>query len=220
MPECEICGDVTFTNSCNECGGRFCEQHMLPENHNCPSLLNKKLSAEWFEGGDRIQKIGNAESESTDSDANKQPNREANVKKQNSSSDSKSESKEVEPDDNDSNYETVDAETVGTSKELEGNPSPDVNLDRSIASDQDDNTEEKDLLSSDNRIVAWLQSLWKRMFSVVQSTTRLAGVVAVWVGVAFTLWNFATGAENMMILQGIAIAVLGFGAVKITNTGL
>lgn len=221
MAECEFCGEVTFTNTCNQCGGDFCEQHMLPENHNCPSLLGEKVSPEWFEGGDRTQKIGGAESNRSDSEADKPHGGESNLEEQSPDQVSRAESEEIDSGDSDeSDYETVDAETIGTSKEWEGNPSPDVNTDGSVATEDSPDTELKsNLLSSDSRVVSWVQSLWKRVFSVVQSLVRLLGVVTVWIGIGLILWNFATGAGSTAVLQGVAITVLGFGAVKVTNTG-
>jgi hypothetical protein len=36
MTECEICGkDVLMPFECNFCGRNFCEEHRLPENHDC-----------------------------------------------------------------------------------------------------------------------------------------------------------------------------------------
>jgi len=37
--KCDYCGkEVYLPFRCPYCGGRFCEEHRLPENHNCPSL--------------------------------------------------------------------------------------------------------------------------------------------------------------------------------------
>jgi len=38
---CQICGiEVDIPHSCHYCGGQFCSQHRLPENHTCPQLGN------------------------------------------------------------------------------------------------------------------------------------------------------------------------------------
>lgn len=48
MGECELCeGDDTISYTCNECGGKFCSSHRLPENHRCEALLSKD-SEGWF----------------------------------------------------------------------------------------------------------------------------------------------------------------------------
>ena len=37
MPKCEYCGkEVLLPFRCHFCGGYFCLEHRLPENHNCP----------------------------------------------------------------------------------------------------------------------------------------------------------------------------------------
>jgi Zn-dependent protease len=37
--KCQICGiDVAMPYSCPHCGGQFCSQHRLPENHACPQI--------------------------------------------------------------------------------------------------------------------------------------------------------------------------------------
>ncbi len=36
---CQVCGKkVTLPFRCSYCGGLFCEEHRLPENHNCPGF--------------------------------------------------------------------------------------------------------------------------------------------------------------------------------------
>ncbi|KAB1197047.1 MULTISPECIES: rhomboid family intramembrane serine protease [Haloferax] len=42
MAICDVCGkDESLPYSCSRCGGTFCSEHRLPENHNCTGL------AEW-----------------------------------------------------------------------------------------------------------------------------------------------------------------------------
>ena len=37
--KCQICGiEVTMPYTCPHCGGQFCSQHRLPENHTCPQI--------------------------------------------------------------------------------------------------------------------------------------------------------------------------------------
>lgn len=39
MPPCHICGDNTgLAYTCNECGGKYCSDHRLPEAHRCDAL--------------------------------------------------------------------------------------------------------------------------------------------------------------------------------------
>lgn len=39
MPPCQICGDNTgLAYTCNECGGKYCSEHRLPEAHHCDAL--------------------------------------------------------------------------------------------------------------------------------------------------------------------------------------
>jgi len=40
---CQYCGKQTYLPfRCPYCGGLFCEEHRLPEAHNCPSLREKR----------------------------------------------------------------------------------------------------------------------------------------------------------------------------------
>lgn len=42
MVKCEYCGkEVVLPYECKFCGGHFCVEHRLPENHNCPNLPPK-----------------------------------------------------------------------------------------------------------------------------------------------------------------------------------
>jgi len=39
MAKCEVCGrDVDLPYSCRRCGGEYCSEHRLPENHSCAGL--------------------------------------------------------------------------------------------------------------------------------------------------------------------------------------
>ena len=45
MPKCDYCGaEVYLPYKCKYCGGIFCAEHHLPENHNCPGLKR----GEWI----------------------------------------------------------------------------------------------------------------------------------------------------------------------------
>lgn len=51
MGDCDRCdGDDHISYTCNECGGRYCSQHRLPENHGCEALRSKSSSS-WFKDG-------------------------------------------------------------------------------------------------------------------------------------------------------------------------
>jgi len=48
MGDCELCaGDDKISYTCNECGGTFCSNHRLPEDHRCEALLSKNGKG-WF----------------------------------------------------------------------------------------------------------------------------------------------------------------------------
>jgi hypothetical protein len=46
MPECDQCGETDISLSCTYCDDTFCAEHRLPENHDCPGLKNRQVSAE------------------------------------------------------------------------------------------------------------------------------------------------------------------------------
>jgi hypothetical protein len=46
MSECSICGErVILPYRCSYCGLYFCDEHRLPENHNCSGLPKRKWSS-------------------------------------------------------------------------------------------------------------------------------------------------------------------------------
>jgi hypothetical protein len=48
MPKCEQCGkEVDLPFECNFCGGHFCIEHRLPENHNCPNQPARTPLGSW-----------------------------------------------------------------------------------------------------------------------------------------------------------------------------
>jgi hypothetical protein len=51
------CAESGFLNyTCNYCERKFCSNHRLPENHDCPSLWGKKTSGPWFRQGDVVRR--------------------------------------------------------------------------------------------------------------------------------------------------------------------
>jgi membrane associated rhomboid family serine protease len=41
MAKCDVCGrDENMPYNCRHCGGTYCSEHRLPENHDCPGLKN------------------------------------------------------------------------------------------------------------------------------------------------------------------------------------
>ncbi len=41
MAKCDVCGrEETMPYNCRHCGGTYCSEHRLPENHGCPGLEN------------------------------------------------------------------------------------------------------------------------------------------------------------------------------------
>jgi len=54
MAECDVCGEKVMGFSCSYCGGTFCSDHRLPENHDCENLEDevekqKEKNVQWFE---------------------------------------------------------------------------------------------------------------------------------------------------------------------------
>lgn len=53
-PECDYCGsEEGLTYQCNECDGKFCPDHRLPENHYCMGLRAGESSTKPLESGGR-----------------------------------------------------------------------------------------------------------------------------------------------------------------------
>jgi len=49
MPKCEHCGkEVLLPFECNYCGKKFCIEHRLPENHECPNLPARTPLGPWY----------------------------------------------------------------------------------------------------------------------------------------------------------------------------
>lgn len=49
MGKCDYCGkEVALPYKCPYCGGHFCSEHHLPENHDCPGLKKKNINSPWF----------------------------------------------------------------------------------------------------------------------------------------------------------------------------
>ncbi len=47
---CDYCGKPTYLPfKCPYCGGTFCEDHRLPEAHNCPSLRERRYVPHYSE---------------------------------------------------------------------------------------------------------------------------------------------------------------------------
>ena len=53
MGRCDYCGEQTLTFTCSYCGGEFCSDHRLPENHDCEGLDEEASDNDsWFQEKD------------------------------------------------------------------------------------------------------------------------------------------------------------------------
>lgn len=67
MSECEVCGEKAIAFTCNYCGGSYCSDHRLPENHDCEGLeeeieKQKEENKKWFKDKDLKQDDSKSES--------------------------------------------------------------------------------------------------------------------------------------------------------------
>ena len=138
MTECYICGqEDTIGRRCNECNLPVCTDHRLPENHNCPALLEGSDDEQWFD-----EKFENVDEEKR-STSNSTVSRSDHVHNSNSGSDSPSthtiadgtppaeESTTSETTD----YDTVDPDTTYRRRDIEPeyeHESPGMNPDGSL----------------------------------------------------------------------------------------
>ena len=54
---CDFCGENAFMPyRCRYCGGRFCPDHRLPENHNCEGLRKMKENPRWRDYAAQIRR--------------------------------------------------------------------------------------------------------------------------------------------------------------------
>jgi hypothetical protein len=66
MPVCDQCGQADVSQDCSYCGDTFCREHRLPENHDCPGLKNRRVSAQIGAGASEGAFIGRVEEEDDD----------------------------------------------------------------------------------------------------------------------------------------------------------
>ncbi|MFC6717252.1 rhomboid family intramembrane serine protease [Natrialbaceae archaeon GCM10025810] len=67
MATCDVCGKVVnMPYNCRHCGGTFCSEHRLPENHECPGLHNWNDPQGVFDSGfdDSVNSSGSASARS------------------------------------------------------------------------------------------------------------------------------------------------------------
>jgi len=58
MPKCEHCGaEVILPFECNFCGGNFCMEHRLPENHNCSGAPARTPLGPWKSKASSTEKL-------------------------------------------------------------------------------------------------------------------------------------------------------------------
>ena len=72
MAKCDVCSrDESMPYSCRYCGGTFCSEHRLPENHDCPGLedwgdpggvfdsgFDDTVASRGTTGGDLLERVG------------------------------------------------------------------------------------------------------------------------------------------------------------------
>lgn len=117
MPNCNHCGTQTGAQSfrCNYCEQYHCRDHRLPENHDCPAKGKLGTPTSMNQQADAVLVGGTKQRVRPVRDPDNKPY---------------------------SVFEPV--ETVGTSREIEGTKSPDVNPDGSIATGESSENESED----------------------------------------------------------------------------
>ncbi len=64
MAKCDVCGrEENMPYNCSQCGGTFCPDHRLPENHDCPGLAKWNDPSGVFDSGfdDSVNNRGGSE---------------------------------------------------------------------------------------------------------------------------------------------------------------
>ncbi len=55
--ECDFCGSRSFMPyKCSYCGGRFCPDHRLPENHHCEGLSDIRNRPRWRDYATQVRR--------------------------------------------------------------------------------------------------------------------------------------------------------------------
>jgi len=171
MSGCSICNiEENLQYRCNYCGKTFCSNHRLPERHECPALIVfEEVNTSWFRGKRDISKLNSDEinipdevikelSEGLDLNDPSRSEPEAQVKKvvnRLSNAADVSDDHIIIGEDRESKpYDTIEPNTLGTRIEPNYESSPDVNLDGSIktSDDGDSETEERNDTSSGTSI--------------------------------------------------------------------
>lgn len=56
MADCSKCGKEEMTFTCRYCDQKFCSEHRLPENHDCPNLEDATSgNQKWFKDAEKVQ---------------------------------------------------------------------------------------------------------------------------------------------------------------------
>jgi len=203
MPYCAVCGDHEgLNNRCNYCDRSHCQEHALPENHDCPGLPsngweNYKAASQRFEDPASDPSTGETRSTQTEKSEPSEPDPERSVGNDSSTSESRSTQTETPE-----QSETDPERSVGDS-------SPPVALsdndEQSTHSSADSDEDEGDLLERNLPAPAY------RLFHAVGH-----GIVyGVTLGTAYSVLTLKVLFSKRVLLIFL-VAVIGLGAYSAT----
>jgi len=213
MATCDICEDTAFTNTCNECGGEFCQRHMLPENHRCESILAEKTDPTWFQAGDAEVTLGEPSVEETAS--------EADLVDGDDSGSTAGEQYTINSEDRDAHDSQRETERAGSSNR-------DSNVEQTTGTttpptpthSQQDTTSAYTVEAANQSRLSLPDSVTRmgtRLYHLISDLLRVGSILAVWIGVGLVGWLLLTNAAPGVVVQAVGVVAGGFGGLYVTT---
>lgn len=218
LEDCE--GDALLSYTCNECGGSYCTDHRLPEEHDCAELRITNFDSDNQRFATGLQdkpgkKRGMTKRDDTTDDSSSPPKSSRSPESEGDSDKpydtnrgwrSRQRESEVENSDTSSSSEPEamdldESQTVGTARDRGGRPSPDVDVDGSLQRGEKTPVAEGSETETGpvGKIQLWGVGLLTTASEAVSDRVRR---FAAW------LWHVITG---VLRLAGAALTLTGIG---------
>jgi len=227
MAICDICGETAFTNTCNECAGEYCGEHMLPENHRCESVLAEKADPSWFQDGDAAVTLGE-NSEKTP--RNEEPDREVSelvaeteddFADSTSKEDVSSDLSESPDTDDESDQTRQDTNDDQNEIDHQSDTVTDSGAKYGRASKSDSESKRNDSVKavSESRLSLpdSVRRMGTRAYQLTSDVVRIGSILAVWIGVGLLIWHFISDAALMAIGRSAGTVGAGLLGVYVTT---
>lgn len=208
---CHVCGaQPDVPRQCNHCDKSVCQEHLLPESHDCVALTTR-VSDEWFSDGRDPPILGG---ESGDDSTAETPASSSPSSETTTSSDETGMTERRQRSASSSPAATSSRDPAGHQAQGDAQQR---DLDTNRSKGDQDQTES--LVSrTTSQVTTAVVNAARTVWDLIAAALRLVAIFGVWIAVAWALWRAATvGIQPGPLWRPVTVLVGGLALLRLTQ---